>query len=96
VQEPKINLGTSVCIASAFVPLAITAWYIHADIELSGWGMLFNPINLTAFLWLGLTYFHYSKERTKAAAWIFALFPIAFAEPLLLLSLWISVKYSPK
>jgi hypothetical protein len=83
-------------VASAFLPLLITAWYIHADIELTEWGMLFNSINLTAFLWLGLTIFYYRRTRTKDAAWLFALFPIAFAEPVLLLCLWASVRFSAK
>ena len=53
--------------------------------------MLFNFVNLTAFLWLGLTVFHDRRTRTKNAAWLFALFPIAFAEPVLLICLWFSV-----
>jgi hypothetical protein len=83
-------------VASAFVPLLITAWDIHEDVELSGWQMLFNLINLTAFLWLGLTIFHYRRTRTRGAAWLFALFPIAFVEPVLLLCLEISVRFSSK
>jgi sigma-70-like protein len=75
------RLNASLCVASAFLPLLITVWGIHADIELTEWRMLFNPINLTAFLWLGLTVLNYRHARTKSAAWLFALFPIAFAEP---------------
>jgi hypothetical protein len=58
--------------------------------------MLINPINFAAFLWVGMTYLHYRHTKTKGAAWIFALLPVAFAEPFLLLSLYISVKYFPK
>jgi hypothetical protein len=90
------KLNASLCVASAFLPLLIAALYIHADIELTEWRMLFNPINLTAFLWLGLTVLHYRHTRTKSAAWLFALFPIAFAEPVLLLCLWVSVRFSSK
>ena len=92
----KTKLSAGVCVASAFVPLLITAWDIHADVELSEWGILFNLVNLTAFLWLGLTIFHYRRTRTQSAAWLFALFPIAFVEPVLLLCLWISVRFFPK
>jgi len=53
------KLSTGLCVASAFVPLLITAWDIHADVEFSEWQMLFNLVNLTAFLWLGLTIFHF-------------------------------------
>ena len=88
----KPSLIAALCVAFAFVPLLITAYYIHADLELSGWSMLFNPINFAAFLWVGITYLHYRHAKTKSAAWIFALFPVAFAEPVLLLCLWISVK----
>jgi hypothetical protein len=96
MAQPKTNWTFGFCIATAFLPLAITAWGIHTGMELNQWAMLFNPINAAAFLWLGLAYFHYRRTRTKAAAWIFALFPIAFAEPFLLLSLWISVRFSPR
>jgi hypothetical protein len=90
------KLSAGVCVASAFLPLVIAAWYIHADFELSEWAMLVNPINLTAFLWLGLTIFHYRRTRTKTSAWLFALLPVAFAEPVLLLCLWVSVRFSAK
>ncbi|HLZ51230.1 MAG TPA: hypothetical protein VKP61_10780 [Candidatus Acidoferrum sp.] len=90
------KLYASLCAVSAFFPLLITALGIHADMELSERGMLFNPINLAAFLWLGLTVLYYRHIRTKSAAWLFALFPIAFAEPVLLFCLWCSVRFSPK
>jgi hypothetical protein len=92
--NPK--LLTALCVGFAFVPLLITAVYIYLDIELSSWSMLFNPINFAAFLWVGMTYLHYRHTKTKGAAWIFALFPVAFAEPFLLLSLYVSVKYLSK
>jgi hypothetical protein len=87
---------TVVCVVSAFLPLSIAAWYVHADYALSGLGIFLNPINLAAFLWLGVTCFHYQRTKTKGAAWIFALFPIAFGVPVLDLCLWISVKYFTK
>jgi hypothetical protein len=90
------KLRASFCIALAFVPLLITAWDIHRDVAYSQRQMLFNLINLTAFLWLGLTVFHYPRTRTRSAAWLFALFPVVFAEPILLFCLWFSVRFSPK
>jgi len=96
MKESKPSAIAVVCVVSAFLPLAITALYIHADIELSGWVMLFNPINMAAFLWLGFASFYYRRTRTKGAVWILALLPIAFAEPVLLLCLWISVKFFTK
>ena len=89
VSTSKFRAG--LCIASAFVPLLIAAWDIHRDVAYSNCQMLFNFVNLTAFLWLGLTVFLYRRTRTKSAAWLFALFPIAFAEPVLLICLWFSV-----
>ena len=94
VSNAKLRAGF--CVALAFVPLLITAWDIHRDVEYSERQMLFNLTNLTAFLWLGLTVFHYRRTRTKNAAWLFALFPIAFAEPVLLFCLWFSVRFSSK
>jgi len=90
------NLRAGLCVALAFVPILITAWDIHGDVAYSESRMLFNLINLTAFIWLGFTVFHYRRTRTRNAAWLFALFPIAFAEPVLLLCLWFSVRFSSK
>ena len=90
------KLSAGLCVTSAFVPLLIAAWDIHRDVAFSEWQMLFNLINLTALLWLLLTVLHYRRTRTKDAAWLFALFPVAFAEPLLLLCLWFSVRFSSK
>ena len=94
VSTTKFRAG--LCVASAFVPLLIMAWDIHRDAAYSEWQMLFNLVNLTALLWLGLTVFPYLRTRTRNAAWLFALFPIAFVEPVLLFCLWFSVRFSPK
>lgn len=94
VSTTKFSVG--LCVASAFFPLLIAAWDIHRDVAYSEWQMLFNLVNLAAFLWLGLTVFHYRRTRTRNAAWLFALFPIAFAEPVLLFCLWYSLRFSPK
>jgi hypothetical protein len=100
-DEPSITvtnakLYASFYAVSAFFPLLITAWSIPADMELTERGILFNRINLAAFLWLGLTVLHYKRTRTISAAWLFALFPIAFAEPVLLFYRWFSVRFPSK
>jgi hypothetical protein len=92
ISATKLRAG--LCVASAFVPLLITALDIDADVAYSELQMLFNLINVTALLWLGLTIFHYGRTRTKSAAWLFAVFPIAFAEPVLVFCLWFSVRFS--
>jgi len=84
------------CIVLAFVPILITAWDIHRDVVYSQRQILFNLVNLTAVLWLGLTIFHYTQSKTKHAAWLFALFPVAFAEPVLLFCLWFSNRLPAK
>ena len=94
------KLSPGLCVATAFLPLAITVlgiyadsvWGIHADDISSGWGIFLNPVNLAAYFWLGITCGYYRRTRTRSAAWLFALFLIAFAEPALMLSLWISSK----
>jgi hypothetical protein len=65
MNASNTKLNASLCAASAFLPLLITAWYIFADIELTEWRILFNPINLTAFLWLGLTVLHYRHNLSQ-------------------------------
>lgn len=81
------------CAFLAFVPCAITAFYIKADIEIASWQAFLNPIDLSALLWLGLTYVFYRRTRTRRVAWLFALFPFAFVEPALLACLWFSSTY---
>jgi hypothetical protein len=90
--RPKIT--PALCVALAFLPGAITVVYICLDIDASHF--LLNPIDLAAFVWLGATYLHYRNTRTTGAAWLFALFPVAFVEPALLVSLWISGTYFQK
>jgi hypothetical protein len=93
-MENRPNPFATLCVALAFVPGAISVVYIHFDLGSSH--VLLNPITLAAFFWLGMTYLHFRHAKTRSAAWIFALFPVAFAEPILFLCLWISVKYSTK
>ena len=93
-MEKRPNPVATLCVALAFVPGIIAVVYIHFDIDTSR--VFFNPITLSALFWLIVTSLHYRHTRTRSAAWIFALFPVAFVEPFLLLSLWISVKYFSK
>lgn len=96
ITVTNAKLYASFCAASAFFPLLITAWSMPADMELTERGILFNRINLAAYLWLGLTVLHHERTRTKSAAWLFELFPIAFGELVLLFCLWFSVRFSSK
>jgi len=93
-MDNRPNSVATLCVALAFVPGTIAVVYIHFDLGTSR--VLFNPITLAALFWLIVTSLHYRHTRTRSAAWIFALFPIAFTEPFLLLCLWISVKYFSK
>jgi len=91
--------GAGICVALAFLPLAITVRGIYAEsaIDVStGWGVLFNPITLAALFWLGATSAYYWRTRSKKAAWIFALFPIAFAEPVIIFCVWAWAQHSSK
>jgi hypothetical protein len=85
----------AVCACLAFLPWLVNAIYIHADIASGpGWQSAFiNPISVSALLWLFVTYLHYRRTRTKRAAWLFALFPVAFAAPGLIIYLWFSASY---
>ena len=91
--KDRQNLGAVLCVVLAFLPCLITAIYIHAGIEISSW---FNPVDLSALLWLGVTCIHCWRTRTRNSAWLFALFPIAFTEPVLHACLQISTTYSGK
>ncbi len=83
------------CVVLAFVPFVVAAIYIALDVGLShlkGWLI----IGLPAFLWLGLTCLHYKRTSTKRAAWLFALFPIAFVQTVFHAYIWISNRYPSK
>jgi hypothetical protein len=90
MPKNRHDLTAALCVFLAFVPCLTTAVYIHAEITISGWQAFVNPIDLSALLWLAMTYLHYRRTRTKNAAWLFALLPVAFVEPVLLACLWIS------
>jgi hypothetical protein len=91
--KDRHNLMAILCVVLAFLPCLIAAIYIHAGIEISSW---FNAVDLSALLWLGVTCLHYWRTRTRNSAWLLALFPIAFAEPVLHAYLQISSTYSGK
>ena len=82
--KDKQTRMVTLCVVLAFVPCIISAIYIQADIAFSS---LLNPVDLSALLWLGMTCLHFWRTRTRSAALLFALFPIAFVEPALLVFL---------
>jgi hypothetical protein len=79
----------------AFVPVLMAVIFTALDVSIpNSEALLF--IDLPAFLRLGLTCFYYRRTRTKSAAWLFAPFPIAFAQPVMLAFLWFSSAHPPK
>jgi hypothetical protein len=69
-------------IVCAFLPLF--AFWIVLQFAPAGpiWGgLLFNPVILAAYLWLGVTILSWYRLRSRAAIWLFLGFPIAFAAP---------------
>lgn len=83
------------CVVLAFVPFGVAAVSIAMDVGLSHLKGLLT-IDLPAFLWLGLTCLHYRRTRTKRAAWLFALFPIAFVQTVFHACIWISSMHPAK
>lgn len=95
IPENRLRLVAILCVVLAFVPGLIAVIYIALGVGVSAWEWLFT-IDLPAFLWLGLTLVHYRHNRTKSAARLFALFPVAFFEPALDACLWISSTHCGK
>jgi hypothetical protein len=54
-----------------------------------------ETVDAPAFLWLGLTCFYYRHATSKSAAWLFALFPIAFAETMMHAFVWFLSTHPP-
>ena len=55
-------------ISCAFLPLFLSWAFLEFGPIGPIWGgLLFNPINLAAYLWLGITVFAWYRARTKAA-----------------------------
>jgi hypothetical protein len=93
--KDRQDVMDAVCAILAFFPWLVNAICIHADIAIGmGWQAFVNPISLSALLWLSVTYFHYRSTRTNRAAWLFALFPVAFSAPGFFVYLWISSTHS--
>jgi hypothetical protein len=93
--KDRQDVMDAVCAILAFLPWLVNAICIHLDFAIEmGWQAFVNPISLSALLWLSVTYFHYRRTRTNRSAWLFALFPVAFAAPGLLVYLWISSTHS--
>jgi hypothetical protein len=47
------------------------------------------PTVLAAFIWLGVTVYCYRKYRTRSAASLFAMAPVAFARPYFIFGMWL-------
>jgi hypothetical protein len=78
----------------AFIPGLVAVVYIALGVGISNW-QAFLTVDAPAFLWLGLTCFYYRHARSKSAAWLFALFPIAFAETIMHAFVWFSSTHPP-
>jgi hypothetical protein len=95
IPENRRSLVALLCVIFAFVPGLIAVVYITLGVGISNWEALLT-IDLPAFLWLSLTCFYYWHVRTKSAAWLFALFPIAFAESAMHAFIWFSSTHPPR
>jgi hypothetical protein len=87
-MEAKQKSWAMLSVGLAFLPLVIGVILIEANASLIG-GALFNPVSIAAYTWLAITIANYKRSRTKAAAWLFALFPIAFGFPFLFVLFWL-------
>jgi hypothetical protein len=95
IPENRRRLVGIMCVILAFIPGLMNVVLIALDARVPNWEMVLL-VDVPAFLWLGLTFFYYRHTRTRSAAWLFALFPIAFAVPVMLVFLWLSSTPSPK
>src|SRR3954471_3031264 len=64
----------------AILPLGLIQLFAQNRWPLVG-GIFLNPMCLCAYAWLTLTCIYYQRKRTRAAAGLFLLFPVAFAVP---------------
>jgi hypothetical protein len=64
-------------IACAFLPFGIFVMMVSFNLPLLG-NVFFNPVTISAYLWLMLTIGYYRRTRSKLAKWLFVLFPVAF------------------
>jgi len=94
IPDSRQRLVAILCVVLAFIPVLIAVLYIALGVGISNW-QAFLTIDVPAFLWLGLTCYYYRQAKTKSAAWLFALFPIAFAETAMHAFLWFSSTHSP-
>jgi hypothetical protein len=89
IKLPMSDEALLICsLLCAALPLGILALMIAFHLGALG-GLLLNPVNLSAYLWLGLTIAYYRRTRTRLAKWLFALFPIAFALPVWFALFWL-------
>lgn len=94
IPDSRQRLVALLCVILAFIPGLIAVTYIAIGVGVSNW-QEFLTVDVPAFLWLALTCFYYRQAKTKSAAWLFALFPIAFAETAMHAILWFSSTHSP-
>ena len=95
IPDNRQRLVAILCVVLAFIPGLISAVYIALGVGVSNWqGIL--TVDAPAFLWLGVTCYYYRHAKSKNAAWLFALFPIAFAETVMHAFLWFSSTQPPR
>jgi hypothetical protein len=66
------------------LPILLFEIFIHFHLPLIG-GLLFNPMNLAAYFWLGLTIAYCRRVHSRKSLWLFLGLPIAFALPVIAL-----------
>jgi TRAP-type mannitol/chloroaromatic compound transport system permease small subunit len=89
MPDNRQRLVAILCVIFAFVPGLMAVVYITLGVGVSNW-QGFLIIGVPGLIWLGLTCYYYRHAKTKSAARLFALFPIAFAETVMYALLWLS------
>ncbi|MGA3210617.1 MAG: RHS repeat domain-containing protein [Terriglobales bacterium] len=88
------NILVGLSITVAFLPLAVMQAMESLNLDLHQWGgALMNPINGSAIAWLIITTACYRRLRTKSAALLFAMFPVAFSASAILTLFWLWAVY---
>ena len=78
--KPVDNVLLALIIVFAILPIILRQLFVINFWPLIG-GDLLNPMSLSAYAWLILTYINYRRRKTNAAAGLFLLLPVAFAAP---------------
>jgi hypothetical protein len=85
ISNEAVLIASIVC---ALLPIGFFLMLSSFNFPLWG-GILLNPANVAAYLWLGLTIAYYRRTRSKLGKWLFAFFPVAFAIPVLFGLFWL-------